>query len=145
MASDNLKPSEATELARLTPRGQATLFKAFRPLSRRLPGVVAQAPSQQVPSAVARNYAGAAPTAAFITNHSSGTWLFPPYQGNGRPDCSNRCGRGAGPKPAPFRSGRMGKSCPSIRITQILLWLADPRLSWHALARVFHHCTRKGG
>ena len=48
-----------------------------------LPGVVAQAPSQQVPSAVARNQTGGAPTAAFITNHSSGTWLFPPYQGNG--------------------------------------------------------------
>jgi hypothetical protein len=28
-------------------------------------------------------YAGAAPTAALITNHSSGTWLFPSYQGNG--------------------------------------------------------------
>ena len=26
---------------------------------------------------------GGAPTAAFVTNHSSGTWLFPPYQGNG--------------------------------------------------------------
>jgi hypothetical protein len=48
-----------------------------------LPGVVAQAPSQQVPSAVARNQTGGAPTAAFITNHSSGTWLFAPYQGNG--------------------------------------------------------------
>ena len=46
-----------------------------------LPGVVAQAPSQQVPSAVARSQTGAAPTAAFIENHSSGTWLFPPYQG----------------------------------------------------------------
>ena len=30
LASGNLKPSEATELARLTPRGQATLFKAIR-------------------------------------------------------------------------------------------------------------------
>ena len=48
----------------------------------KLPGVVAQAPSQQVPSAVARNQGGA-PTAAFVTSHSSGTWLFPPYQGNG--------------------------------------------------------------
>ena len=48
-----------------------------------LPGVVAQAPSQQVPSAVARNQTGGAPTAAFVTSHSSGTWLFPPYQGNG--------------------------------------------------------------
>jgi hypothetical protein len=48
-----------------------------------LPGVVAQAPSQQVPSAVARNQTGGAPTAAFITNHNSGTWLFQPYQGNG--------------------------------------------------------------
>jgi hypothetical protein len=49
-----------------------------------LPGVVAQAPvQQQVPSAVARNQAGGAPTAAFVTSHSSGTWLFQPYQGNG--------------------------------------------------------------
>jgi hypothetical protein len=50
-----------------------------------LPGVVAQAPVQQVPapSAVARNQAGGAPTAAFVTSHSSGTWLFQPYQGNG--------------------------------------------------------------
>ncbi len=48
-----------------------------------LPGVVAQAPSQQVPTAVARNQNGGAPTAAFITKHNSGTWLFPPYQGNG--------------------------------------------------------------
>ena len=47
-----------------------------------LPGVVAQAPSQQVPSAVARNQGGP-PTAAFVTSHSSGTWLFQPYQGNG--------------------------------------------------------------
>jgi ParB/RepB/Spo0J family partition protein len=30
LASGNLKPSEATELARLGPRGQATLFKAIR-------------------------------------------------------------------------------------------------------------------
>jgi ParB family transcriptional regulator, chromosome partitioning protein len=30
LASGNLKPSEATELARLTPRGQATLFNAIR-------------------------------------------------------------------------------------------------------------------
>jgi hypothetical protein len=49
-----------------------------------LPGVVAQAPVQhQVPSAVARNQAVGAPTAAFVTSHSSGTWLFQPYQGNG--------------------------------------------------------------
>ena len=48
-----------------------------------LPGVVAHAPSQQVPNAVARNQTGGAPTAAFITNHSTGTWLFPPYVGNG--------------------------------------------------------------
>jgi hypothetical protein len=47
-----------------------------------LPGVVAQAPSQQVPSAVARNQGGA-PTAAFVTSHRSGTWLYAPYQGNG--------------------------------------------------------------
>lgn len=48
-----------------------------------LPGVVAQAPLQ-TPSAVARNQATGAPTAAFVTNsHSSGTWLFQPYQGNG--------------------------------------------------------------
>ena len=49
-----------------------------------LPGVVAQAPVQQAPNAVAQNQqAGGAPTAAFITSHRSGTWLFPPYQGNG--------------------------------------------------------------
>jgi hypothetical protein len=48
-----------------------------------LPGVVAQAPVQQQPSAVAHNQAGGAPTAAFVTSHSSGTWLFQPYQGNG--------------------------------------------------------------
>jgi hypothetical protein len=48
-----------------------------------LPGVLAQAPVQQAPSAVARNQTGA-PTAAFVTSsHSSGTWLFQPYQGNG--------------------------------------------------------------
>jgi hypothetical protein len=40
-----------------------------------LPGVIAQAPVQQAPSAVARNQAGGAPTAAFVANHSTGTWL----------------------------------------------------------------------
>jgi hypothetical protein len=40
-----------------------------------LPGVVAQAPVQQAPTAVARNQAGEAPTAAFVANHSTGTWL----------------------------------------------------------------------
>jgi hypothetical protein len=49
-----------------------------------LPGVVAQAPAQQAPTAVARNQqVGGAPTAAFVTSHSSGTWLYQPYQGNG--------------------------------------------------------------
>jgi hypothetical protein len=33
LASGNLKPSEAIELARLTPRGQATLFKAIRSMA----------------------------------------------------------------------------------------------------------------
>jgi hypothetical protein len=41
-----------------------------------LPGVIAQAPVQQVPSAVARNQVGGAPTAAFVTSHSRGTWLY---------------------------------------------------------------------
>jgi hypothetical protein len=49
-----------------------------------LPGVVARAPVQQVPSTVARNQATGAPTAAFVTSsHRSGTWLLQPYQGNG--------------------------------------------------------------
>ena len=48
-----------------------------------LPGVVAQAPVQRRCPAVARNQAIGAPTAAFVTSHSSGTWLFQPYQGNG--------------------------------------------------------------
>ena len=41
-----------------------------------LPGVIAQAPVQQAPSAVARNQVGGAPTAAFVTGHSRGTWLY---------------------------------------------------------------------
>jgi hypothetical protein len=58
--------------------GDGTVANTF---FTQLPGVVAQAPSQQqVPSAVARNQGGA-PTAAFVTNYSSGTWLFPPHQG----------------------------------------------------------------
>jgi hypothetical protein len=39
-----------------------------------LPGVIAQAPVQQAPTAVARNQVGA-PTAAFVANQSTGTWL----------------------------------------------------------------------
>ena len=31
LASGNLKPSEATELVRLSPRGQDTMFNAIRP------------------------------------------------------------------------------------------------------------------
>ena len=64
---------------RLRRRGRGKVANTF---FTQLPGVVAQAPSQKVPSAVARNQGGA-PTAAFVTNHRSGTWLFPPYQGNG--------------------------------------------------------------
>jgi hypothetical protein len=48
-----------------------------------LPGVIAQAQTQQAPSAYARNQAGA-PTAAFATSsHSTGTWLFPPNSDQG--------------------------------------------------------------
>ncbi len=40
-----------------------------------LPGVIAQAQTQQAPTAVARNQSGA-PTAAFVTSsHNGGTWL----------------------------------------------------------------------
>jgi hypothetical protein len=48
-----------------------------------IPGVIAQAPVQQAPSAVARNQTGAAPTAAFATTHSTGTWLFAPNGNQG--------------------------------------------------------------
>lgn len=49
-----------------------------------LPGVVPSLPVQQVPSAVAHNQNGAAPTAAFATSsHGSGTWLFPPNANEG--------------------------------------------------------------
>ncbi|HEX4170907.1 MAG TPA: hypothetical protein VHY82_00345 [Acetobacteraceae bacterium] len=49
-----------------------------------LPGVVAHAPvQQQVPSAVARNQTGNPPTAAFVTNNHSGTWVFPPNPNQG--------------------------------------------------------------
>jgi hypothetical protein len=49
-----------------------------------LPGVIAQAPVQQAPSAVARNQAGGgSPTAAFVTTQHSGTWLFPPNPNQG--------------------------------------------------------------
>ncbi|HET6198545.1 MAG TPA: hypothetical protein VFE12_22460 [Acetobacteraceae bacterium] len=44
--------------------------------------VLAQAPSYR-PAAVAGNQATGAPTAAFVTGHSSGTWLFPPADSNG--------------------------------------------------------------
>jgi len=48
-----------------------------------LPGVIAQAPVQQAPSAYARNLPGAAPTATFATSHSTGTWLFAPNGNQG--------------------------------------------------------------
>jgi hypothetical protein len=49
-----------------------------------LPGVIAQAPVQQAPSAVARNQAGGgAPTAAFVTSSHRGTWLFAPNTNQG--------------------------------------------------------------
>ena len=49
-----------------------------------LPGVIAQAPAQQVPSAIARNQQGGTPTGAFVTtSHGSGTWLFPPNSNEG--------------------------------------------------------------
>lgn len=49
-----------------------------------LPGVVAQAPmAVQPPGAVAQNRAPAAPTAAFISNSRTGTWLFPPTPNEG--------------------------------------------------------------
>ena len=57
--------------------GEGTIPNTF---FTQLPGVAAQAPSQR--ATVARNRGGA-PTAAFVTSHSSGTWLFQPYQGNG--------------------------------------------------------------
>jgi hypothetical protein len=38
-----------------------------------IPGVVAQAPVQQQNSAYAANHTG-----AYIANHSTGTWIFPP-------------------------------------------------------------------
>jgi hypothetical protein len=60
--------------------GNGTVANTFFTL---LPRVVAQAPTQQAPSAVARNQTGGGHTAAFVTSHRSGTWLFAPYQGNG--------------------------------------------------------------
>jgi hypothetical protein len=49
-----------------------------------LPGVIAQAPVQQAPSAVALGQLGNAPTAAFATrSRSSGTWLFAPNPNQG--------------------------------------------------------------
>ncbi|HET7882513.1 MAG TPA: hypothetical protein VFL55_16630 [Acetobacteraceae bacterium] len=44
--------------------------------------VLAQAPTQQ-PAAVAGNPATGAPTATFVTNHRTGTWLYPPADSNG--------------------------------------------------------------
>jgi hypothetical protein len=49
-----------------------------------IPGVLAQAPvQQQVPSAVARNQTSGSPTAAFVTNSHSGTWIFAPNPNQG--------------------------------------------------------------
>ena len=48
-----------------------------------LPGVIAQAPVQPAPSAVATNQNGVV-THAYVTNSNRGTWLFPADQyGNG--------------------------------------------------------------
>jgi hypothetical protein len=43
-----------------------------------LPGVIAQAPVQQAPSAYARSQPSGPATSTFVTNSHSGTWLFPP-------------------------------------------------------------------
>ena len=49
-----------------------------------LPGVIAQAPVQQVPSSVAQGQQGGARTGTFVTtSHGSGTWLFPPNSNEG--------------------------------------------------------------
>ena len=45
-----------------------------------LPGVLAQAPVQQVTGAVAQGQMGA-PLATFATTHSSQTWQAPPSEG----------------------------------------------------------------
>jgi hypothetical protein len=46
-----------------------------------IPGVLAQAPVQQVPSAVATNQNGV--THNYVTQGSHGTWLYPPAQDSG--------------------------------------------------------------
>ena len=46
-----------------------------------LPGVVAQARAQNAPS-VSIDRSGQS-VGAYVTNSSHGTWLFPPYEGNG--------------------------------------------------------------
>jgi hypothetical protein len=61
-------------------QGEGTAANTF---FTELPGVVAQAQPQQAPSAIARNQAGGAPTAAFVANHSTGTWLFAPNTNQG--------------------------------------------------------------
>jgi hypothetical protein len=49
-----------------------------------LPGVLAQSPAQQSPSAFARNQSTGKPTSAFVTtSRGSGTWLFAPNPNQG--------------------------------------------------------------
>lgn len=50
-----------------------------------IPGVIAQAPVQQAPSAFAASHPAGAATGTYVTSHSSGTWVFPPnpYAGGG--------------------------------------------------------------
>ena len=45
-----------------------------------LPGVVSQAPEQNAPVISGQNGQS---IGAYVTNSSHGTWLFPPYTGNG--------------------------------------------------------------
>jgi hypothetical protein len=55
---------------------------AANTLFTELPGVLAQAPVQQAPSAVATNQNGAV-THTYVTRSEHGTWLFPPDQNAG--------------------------------------------------------------
>ena len=71
-----------------------------------LPGVIAQAPSQQVPSAVARNQTGGAPTAAFVTRTTApGPGCSLPTRATADQTVATHA-EGAGSKPAPFRCGQ---------------------------------------
>jgi hypothetical protein len=59
--------------------GQGTIPNTF---FTELPGVVAQAPGQTARGAVGAN-SQVAHTQAYVTNPSTGTWLFPPNQNQG--------------------------------------------------------------